>query len=280
MDFAAPPWSLLLFQSLAFWVALLGYRGRFRTRFLFGLGFGALLGRLGWILLFLPGEGAWFSAWPAGANSLGALAAGLLQPGSGISLLFVPLGPIALAPAGRGRAARLFWASSARALAPAIAIARFGCIVAGCCSGRPLPLGSGAPDAGVWVYPTAAGEFLAWLFVSAWIFRLPQRRAPALFLLAFGGVRLVVQPLRADLPLGDPWLDPSWIALAWLCLGLFLVRGQFARSGAPRRPPRRPRFQGSAASPGLEASRARWFGVLSFLTSERGGGVRHIRKRP
>ncbi|MDG2335313.1 MAG: hypothetical protein P8Q97_13900 [Myxococcota bacterium] len=235
MDLAAPPWSVLLFQSLAFWVALVAYRGRFQMRFLLGLGLGALLGRLGWILLFFPQAGAWLVPGPVESGGFGALAVGLLQPGSGASVLFLPLGPLLLGLAGGRRAARVFWASSARALAPALAMARLGCVVSGCCSGRRPFVGSGEPGARVWAYPTAEVECVAWLFVSVWLARVPQARAPAAFLLAFGGLRLGIQPLRAELPLGDAWLDPSWIALVWLFLG-GLALGPVVGGGQRARP--------------------------------------------
>ena len=237
----APPWILLLCQSLAFWVALLGYRGPFRFRFLLGLGLGAILTRLGWLLLQAPAFLSPLSREVGGAAELGSpgtFALWLLQPGAGASVLFVPLGPMGLGLGlRRSGGVGAFWASSARALAPAIAMARFGCVLAGCCSGRLWPGGTPGPWPHSAGYPTALIEWAAWLGVSFLLFRIPREKVLGAFLLAFGGLRLVAEPLRESPPQGDPCLDPGWIALGWLFLGLVAV-GRDAKVRPGRHPGR------------------------------------------
>ena len=93
----------------AFWVAVLLYASeRGHSRFILGLGLGALLSHLGWGLLHLP-TSIENPAW-------------LLQPGAATTL-FVPLGVLFLAP----------WQEAFAPLPLALAVARTGCLPFDCC---------------------------------------------------------------------------------------------------------------------------------------------------
>lgn len=163
---------------------------------------------------------------------------------------------------GLAGAAALTWARGAPvartldALAPAIvfgqAIARLGCLGAGCCHGRPaaFPLGFDVPWAVTVDHPgRVPDEWLAvplhpaplylsfvnlgvFLVVSAVRHRShPDGRATAALLMAWGLGRALVEPFRGDVARGlflDGWLSASQIvgltaavvgAVAWRALG-------------------------------------------------------------
>jgi prolipoprotein diacylglyceryltransferase len=201
-------------QMAAFWVAVLGYRGDRVARLILGLGLGAILARVGWGLLHSPQI---FFAGSGLPRRLGPVLGYWLGVEAGLSLLFVPVGVLLSIPWWADREARLrYAAATSRSLAPAFGVARLGCVFAGCCSGLPF---AGAPEGGS-VHPTALYELLGWGGVSAGLARVASRWVPGLFLAAFGGLRLATEPWRAPPPLGEPVLDPGWIAAAWLVVGL------------------------------------------------------------
>ncbi len=220
MDTPIQAWILPVCQLAAFWVAVLTYRGEFPLRFVLGLGLGALLARLGWGLLHWPQLFPF--VWPPAGGLEGVRS--LLQwflPGSGFSLLFVPLGPLLVVPWRRGiGVCTRFGAAAGRSLAPAFAVARLGCVLAGCCPGLPMDAAVGGRP----LYPTTLFELLGWGLTSLLVARVPDHRVPGLLLLAFGGLRLITEPWRAPPPLGDPVIDPGWIAVAWFAAGLGLAR--------------------------------------------------------
>ncbi len=216
----------------AFWVAVVCFRGAEPLRFIAGLGLGAVLARIGWAGLHLdqfagPLAGAGFGA------GLGPLSL-IWGAGAGLSLLFVPAGPLCLAPA-RAGGGFAYAAAASRALAPAFAVARLGCVWAGCCGGRAVAeweshLGAQTRALTGATYPTAAWELAGWGVVACLLAGAPTRWVPGLFGVAFGGLRLAIEPWRAPPPLGAPLLDPRWIAGAWLAAGLaWLVRGAWPR---------------------------------------------------
>jgi hypothetical protein len=49
--------------------------------------------------------------------------------------------------------------------------------------------------------------------------RLPERRVAPAVLGGFGLVRLLVEPLRASPPLGEPIVPAAWIAAGWIAWG-------------------------------------------------------------
>jgi hypothetical protein len=165
---------------------------RDRRRFAVALATGALTGHLLWLTLHVN-----VSAWPSA----------LLAP-SGFTLLGVPLGVrIALA---RCRASVV--GHGFRALAPALALARAGCWLGGCCGGVQSGLGWPAR------HPTVLYEVVGCLALASWIDRAPSQVA-ARFAIGFGALRLAIEPLRAEAPTGRPLVAPEWLALAWVAAG-------------------------------------------------------------
>ena len=182
-----PPLAL----CAALWTAIALYRGKRPLRHLAGLALGALLARWGWIWLALPAPASRPGLW--------------LEPGAGFSALFLPLGPLV---AGAG-------AASFATLPLALAVARLGCLAAGCChgaSGEPLPL-------------LEIGACLGLHFAVA---RLPRHRLRPVVLAGLALERGMVEPWRAPSPLGAPLVPVPVLVAAWLALAaaLSLPRGR------------------------------------------------------
>ena len=207
----------------ALWLALFEYQRRApRTtdaaRFVLGLGLGALLAHLGWALLH--------------ASALRLQPAALFELRSGFSILFVPLGPLLVAPWRAGRRRAWSFAGTALGCLPlAFCAARVGCLVAGCCHGTPttLPWGLVRGEAGIGVHPTPLYEMAGWLLLHASTRRVRASRVAPLALVGFGLVRLAVAPWRAEPPLGAPDISPSALAAGWLVLGVLSLAS--TRSG-------------------------------------------------
>jgi hypothetical protein len=174
----------------AFWTAVFLFHRREPTdrsvRFVLALGLGALFAHVGWALLHLPlvREHPW----------------AVLDPAKGFCVLFVPLGPLLLAP----------WGTALSTLPLAIAVARLGCLAAGCCGGA-----NGEPTQ---LYEIAG---LVALHTAVW--RLPDRWVTPAVLAGLGLVRLAVEPWRAAPPLGEPMVSAATLAALWVALGLFLA---------------------------------------------------------
>ena len=52
-------------------------------------------------------------------------------------------------------------------------------------------------------------------------------------LAGLGALRLALQPLRAPPPLGDPALDPRWLAALWIACGAAAAQRMGRRRRAP-----------------------------------------------
>ncbi len=189
----------LLLLLTAFWVAVWRYRGEQPVRFLLAVALGAVFAHLGWALFHLDAV----VDHPAAA----------WNPAIGYSVLFFPLGPLLLSRS----------ASSWRALPLALAVARLGCLAAGCCHGIPAPWGG--------LYPTQLYEIVLLVGLHVSLGRAPNSLAAPCFLLGFGLIRLVLDPLRALPPLGAPGFAPSTVAVCWATLGLLWT---FVRVGSAR----------------------------------------------
>ena len=107
----------------AFWTAIALYARRSpspkRVRFIGALGLGAVFAHLGWAVLHVP--------------AVAAHPLALLDLTRGLTVLFVPLGLLLLE-----RSAAAF-----ASLPLALAVARLGCLAAGCChgaAGEPTPV--------------------------------------------------------------------------------------------------------------------------------------------
>jgi hypothetical protein len=179
----------------AFWTAALLYRGDKPLRFVTGLALGAAASHLGWAALH----------WRAVAEQPQAL----LDPALGYCVLFFPLGPLLLAPQ----------AATWRALPLALAVARAGCLVAGCCGGTPGPFGA---------HPTPLYEMALLAALHFAVRAAPERAAAAVFLAGFGALRLAVEPWRAAPPLGEPAVPTAALAALWLGASLLRSGGGLA----------------------------------------------------
>jgi membrane protease YdiL (CAAX protease family) len=152
-----------LLVCAAFWVALAGVGVReadpaLQRRAAIGLLLGALLAHAGQALLHAD-----------------------FRPLAGASVLFVPFGVLAAAPA-RGDPRRVrYLASAFLALVPALAVARAGCLARGCCYA-----GSGA-----------AVEIAALLLLYVLARRWPAHSVAPRVLAALVLLRLALAPLRA-----------------------------------------------------------------------------------
>lgn len=171
--------------SGAFWLALWlhGRRDGSRSCFALALGFGAGLARAGPALLW--GEPA-----------------RLLDPSQAVSVLFVPLGVLWIRPL----------SAALGSLPLPLALARLGCLAAGCCRG---PAGERVP-----LYEAGA---LTLLHVG--LARGSRAALPERFALAWGVLRLAESPWRGRIPgvLGARALaTPDEVALGWIALGTAL----------------------------------------------------------
>jgi hypothetical protein len=173
--------------SGACWTGLLAFARRGGRpggmRFALGLGLGAVLAHAGWAVLH----------WRAVAIHPGAI----IDLSTGYCVLFVPLGVLLCT-----RSPAAF-----RALPLAFAVARAGCLAAGCCRG---PGGE----------PTPLYEMGGLLLLHAVVRRSADRWSVPAFCAGFGLVRLGVEPWRAPPPLGEPAIPPAWIAVAWVAAGI------------------------------------------------------------
>lgn len=184
--------------SAAFWLALWLHARRTadpvqRARFALALGVGALFARAGHSLL-----------WSHPMR--------VLQPGDGFSILFLPLAVFWLAP----------HPAAFSSLPLALALARLGCLFAGCCrgvSGESLPL----------------FEATALAAVHGLLARGEPRAAAERFAFAFGGLRLVQTPWRPQPPLAGAVPTPELVALGWVAIGALCWRRRRRRSVTKRR---------------------------------------------
>ena len=178
--------------SAAFWTALACYRGAHPLRLAAGLGLGAVLAHLGWSLLYLP--------------QVRAVPQVLAHPLTGFCVLFVPLGLLACAP----------HAAAFRTLLPALAVARLGCLAAGCCRGIPSEL----PWALAGNHPAPLYEIAGLAVLAAVTRRLSDPWVLPIVLGGFGLLRLLVDPFRGPASLGAPAVSAPWIASLWIAFAL------------------------------------------------------------
>ncbi len=196
----------------AFWMAVFDYLHRggpaeSGVRFVAGLVLAAAAAHLGWALLHL--------------DDVAADPRALLRPAAGHSVLFAPLGVIALLP--RGRVARERYLGAALGSLPhAFAVARLGCIASGCCHGAAGWFGD---------HPTRLYEIAGLLGLAAWTRRLPRAWVGSATLYGFGAMRLAIEPFRAPSPLGEPLIAPEVLGMGWVAIGS-------AMAAAASRPPR------------------------------------------
>ena len=205
----------LLCLSAAFWVALaLRERrasGESARRFVAGLALGGALAHLGWAALYI--DRVWTQP------------SAVVSP-AGFCVLFVPLGLLALAPWRAPRAERdRFLAGAFASLPLALATARLGCLVTGCCRGLPTDLPWGLRLAGDTIprHPTALYDIAGLLALHAAARALPEARVAPAVLIGFGALRLAIEPLRIAPPLGPPVVPAGLLAAAWIGAGVAIL---------------------------------------------------------
>ena len=198
----------------AFWTALFLYARRARPpqplRFACALALGAALAHAGWLLLHAP------AVWPAIRARPGLL----IDPSLGFCVLFAPLGLLLLE-----RSAAAF-----ASLPLALAVARLGCLAAGCCHGTPTAM----PWAVAGLHPSALYEIAGLLALHGLVSRAEARFAAPLVLGGIGALRLLIDPLRVAPPLGAPIVPPAAIAAAWLALAAVLAWSYLASATLKR----------------------------------------------
>ena len=184
----------------AFWMAIFVYLRRggeaeSGSRFVAGLALAGAFAHLGWAFLHI--------------DDVMAHPRALLNPAVGHSVLFAPLGILALAPGKRAGRER-YLAAALGSLPQAFAVARLGCLASGCCHGTFGVFGADA---------TLLCEIAGHLALAGWTRRLPAGWVGPVTLLGFGTLRLVTEPFRAPSPLGEPLIAPTALAIGWIAVG-------------------------------------------------------------
>jgi hypothetical protein len=184
----------------AFWMAIFVYLRRggeaeSGPRFVAGLALAGASAHLGWALLHL--------------DDVMAHPRALLNPAVGHSVLFAPLGILALAPGERVMRER-YLAAALGSLPEAFAVARLGCLACGCCRGSFAVFGADA---------ILLCEIAGLLALAGWTRRLPVAWVGPSTLSGFGALRLVIDPFRAPSPLGEPLIAPTALGIGWITIG-------------------------------------------------------------
>ena len=273
--------------------SLLNMRGSFGAR---GRGVGLICGaacaHVLWVLVHAP--------MIHGLHGALGVAAWLFDPLAGASVLFAPLGALLVRFVRWDRPAALD--ADLKAWMAGLALARVGCVFAGCCGGvmlGPVALGlwpefiaTGVLARSVLVHPVALYECVG-LALIAWASgRHRSCGGGGLAIAAFGGLRLLLVPIRAGPPHAGPTDWVPWVAGAWVVFGLGFSclahragrrdRQKSSPSSKPSRGP--PEDWPSPMAPMPPSARSfsarRSFGVPSFLGRPRGGGVRLARNVP
>lgn len=185
---------------------------------LLGAKLAAIVGDLGWPLRPIPGPEALFMVGRSitGALLFGFLTAELLKPVLGYTE----------PPNDR----------FATVLPFSIAIGRTGCLMVGCCAGRPTDFVLALPDAeGVLRHPAALYDLVFHLLLGACFIVLLRRgllrgRLFALHLVTYGAFRFAIEPLR-DTPAFLGWFSAyQLIALAMIACGIFGLARRLPRA--------------------------------------------------
>lgn len=216
------PWRTALGAApllvLAFWAAVYdflrreGSHGDHGFRLALGLGLGVLFAHLGWMLIH---------------PRLVASDPHLLLEARGFSSYFLPLGVLTTAPRRGDRL--LYLARAVGCLALGLAVARLGCIVAGCCRGAPTYAFFAVGGR----YPTRWLEWAGLVGLCLGSRRLPLRLVAPLTLAGYGALRLTLAPLREADPAGPDLLAPAWLAAVWLLFGSGWALRESIRSSNP-----------------------------------------------
>ena len=194
----------------AFWMAILVYlrrggRAESGSRFVAGLALAGASAHLGWAFLHL--------------DDVMAHPRALLNPAVGHSVLFAPLGILALAP-GKPAKRERYLAAALGSLPQAFAVARLGCLACGCCHGIQAVFGADA---------TPLCEIAGLLALAGWTRRLPAAWVGPATLWGFGSLRLLTEPFRAPSPLGEPLIAPTALGIGWIAIGAAMALAALQR---------------------------------------------------
>jgi hypothetical protein len=197
----------------AFWMAVIVYlrrggRTESGSRFVAGLALAGAFAHLGWAILHL--------------DEVMAHPRVLLNPAVGHSVLFAPLGILALSP-GKRAARERYLAAALGSLPEAFAVARLGCLACGCCQGSSAVFGADA---------TPLCEIAGLLALASWTQRLPTVWVGPVTLSGFGTIRLLTEPFRTPPQLGEPLIAPAVLGIGWIVAGPVMALAALQR---PRR---------------------------------------------
>lgn len=270
------------------WVAPVD-RGR-----LAGLVLAVVCAHVGWVGVHAFAIQSVHGAW-------GVLTA-LAQLNAGVSVLFVPFGPLCVRALRRDPMALLD--ADLRAWVAGLAVARLGCVWVGCCGGRAASSAVDAAwalasasaslreSAGALAHPVALYECMGALCLAR-LLRRPGLGGAAIA--GFAALRWGLDPLRAPPPHAGaagwvPWLACGWISFGSLWTVLQARRSRRLRracqksspSSKPSRGPPDDLPSPMAPTPpaAFSSSTSRSFGVPSCSGRPRGSGVRRARKTP
>lgn len=117
------------------------------------------------------------------------------------------------------------------AMIPAIAIGhgigRIGCLLAGCCFGKPTDLFWGIYLHDHYRHPTQLLEALALIVLGIYLLKAKKNKLILLshYLIAYGLIRVVIEALRGDTVRGvwGPFTPSQWISFLLISSGLTLI---------------------------------------------------------
>jgi prolipoprotein diacylglyceryltransferase len=99
-------------------------------------------------------------------------------------------------------------------------VAKIGCLTVGCCGGIPV---NEISASSLRRHPTALYELAGFVLLDAALRGRSDAWVAPVFGFGFGAIRLVVEPLRATPPLGEPAIPALLLAGAWLVASLLLT---------------------------------------------------------
>jgi hypothetical protein len=219
----------------AFWLCVIVYWRRSssvveRRRFIAALALGGAAARGGWALLHL--------------ERVARSPLELLDPAAGFSSLFVLLGPLAVGAGSATEQARTrFLGEALGVLLLGIAVARLGCLAAGCCAGIAMESPLAIAGFSFANHPVPLYDVTGLLVLHLMAARIPTRLVVPTVLVGFGCLRLFLEPLR---PSSGGAMAVEIVCSAWIALGVSIGwrhgrRGERCRRdalpgrGAPRR---------------------------------------------
>lgn len=117
------------------------------------------------------------------------------------------------------------------AMLPAIAfghgIGRIGCLLAGCCFGKPTDFFWGIYLHDHYRHPTQLLEALSLIAIGTYLFKSKKNKLLLVshYLISYGVIRIVIEALRGDVVRGlwGPFTPSQWISILLISSGLTLI---------------------------------------------------------